>query len=271
MQRLLDSLSADVPPLFEAALLRDLADAMGRLPAGHAARKLEQMEAYYRRALPAYRTADRPFNVLWTQRAMASVLGEQGRYEETLEPLQAAIAGLQEYEQYKNEVTWALSEYASDLDSLGRTEEAVAAYENAIALLPDAAPLYRNRAETLIHARRLKEAEADLAHAVQLDEHENSLYLWYRRAQLAIARGDGPQAQQMLNEVLKRDSSFDVAMLSVQVSWLQGNLQIAQETLQMVWGKANPGERSVIRRDLERLFDEHPEIAGRDVLESIIQ
>ena len=198
------------------------------------------------------------------------MLTEQGHYEEALEPLQAAIAGLQEYEQYKEQVPWALSEYASDLDNLGRSEEAIAVYAKAIALLPDASPLYRNRAETLIHAQRLDESEADLAHAVQLDGNEDNPYLWYRRAQLAIARGDSLQAEQMLNEAVSRDASSDVALLSAQVAWLQGDLQTAQESLQKVWEKANPGERSAMRRDMERLFNEHPELAGRDTLESIM-
>ncbi len=271
MQHLLDNPSMDASPLFEAALLRDLADAMQQLPASQPARNLVQMEAYYRKALLAYQAADRPLSVLLIQRSLASVLTEQGHYEEALEPLRVAIAGLQEYEQYKEQVPWALSEYASDLDNLGRTEEALAAYAKAIALLPNAAPLYRNRAETLIHTRRLDEAEADLAYAVQLDGNEDSPYLWYRRAQIAIARGDNLQAEQMLNEVVSCDASFDVALLSAQVAWLQGDLQAAQATLQKVWEQANPGERSPMRRDMERLFNERSELAGRDVLESIIQ
>ena len=270
MQHLLHNLLTGVPPLFEAALLRDLADAMGRLPADHPARNLAQMETYYRKALTAYQSDDRPLGVHLIQREFASVLTEQGHYEEALEPLQAAIAGLQEYEQYKEQVPWALSEYASDLDNLGRSEEAIAVYAKAIALLPDASPLYRNRAETLIHAQRLDEAEADLAHAFQLDGNEDSPYLWYRRAQLAIARGDSLQAEQMLNEAVSRDASSDVVLLSAQVAWLLGDLQTAQESLQKVWEKANPGERSAMRRDMERLFNEHPELAGRDTLESIM-
>ena len=270
MHRLLDSLSTEVPSLFEAALLRDLADAMQRLPAGHPARDLEQMEGFYRKALLAYQAADRPFSVLFVQRALASVLTGQGRYEEALEPLQATITGLQEYEEYKEEVVWALSEYASDLDSLGRTEEALASYTKVIAMLPDASPLYRNRAETLIHARRLDEVEADLEHTVQLDGNEDNPYLWYRRAQLAIARGDSLQAQHMLDELKKRDDSFDIGWLPAQIAWLQGDLQTARETLQNVWEKANSGERSAICRDMVRLFDEHAELTGRDVLESIM-
>ncbi len=75
----------------------------------------------------------------------------------------------------------------------------------------------------------------------------------------------------MLNEVVKRDASYDVALLRTQVAWLQGDMQTAQETLQKVWEKAKPGERTAMRREMERLLDEHPELAGRDVLENIMR
>lgn len=35
-------------------------------------------------------------------------------------------------------------------------------------------------------------------------------------------------------------------------------------------GKMNLGERAVIRRGIERLFDEHPEFAGRSALEAVM-
>src|SRR5436305_10695209 len=116
MQQLLNRLTADIAPLFEAALLRDLADVMGRLPAGHPVRTLEQMEAYYREALPAYQAADRRLSVLRIQRSLSSVLSEQGRYDEALELLETAIAGLRALEQDRREVAWALAEYARALD-----------------------------------------------------------------------------------------------------------------------------------------------------------
>src|ERR1700687_2783919 len=43
MQELLSKLSADAPALLRAALLRDLADTMGALPADHPLRNIEQM------------------------------------------------------------------------------------------------------------------------------------------------------------------------------------------------------------------------------------
>jgi len=271
IEQLLNRLTAETPPLFEAALLEDLADAMGGLPAGHPVRALEQMEAYYREALPPYQAADRPLSVLRIQHSLSSVLREQGRYEEALELLESAIAGLRALDQDSEEVAWALADYASALDNLGRVEEALAAYTEAMTLLPDTAPLYHNRAESFIHARRLDEAEADLARAVELDGNENSPYLWYCRAQLAIVRGDGLRAQQMVDEVVKRDASEDVELLRVQAAWLQGDVPAAQEVLQVVWEKASRGERVSMRRELEGLFEEHAELAGGDVLLGIMR
>ena len=184
--------------------------------------------------------------------------------------LETAIAGLRALEQGGGEVAWALADYASALDNLGRIEDALAAYTEAMTLLPDTAPLYHNRAESFIHARRLDEAEADLARGVELDGNENSPYLWYCRAQLAVARGDGLRAQQMVDEVVKRDASQDVELLRVQAAWLQGDIPAAQEVLQLVWEKASPGERVSVRRELGRLFDEHAELGGREVLVGIM-
>ncbi len=75
----------------------------------------------------------------------------------------------------------------------------------------------------------------------------------------------------MLTEVVKRDASYDVVLLRAQVAWLQGDVQTAQDTLQKVWEKAKLGERMVMRREMERLLDEHPELAGRDEIENIMR
>ena len=262
MKALLERLTIDTPPLFKAALQRDLAERLQALLANHVARQLEKIEAYYREALPIYQAADRPISVAYIQRSLGDLLNEQGRYEESLEPLQAAIQGLQAREEYKGEAAWTLSSYASVLDNLGRTEEAIAAYTQAIILLPDTPPLLHNRAEALIHARRLDEAEADLARAFELDGNEDSSYLWFRRAQVAVARGDGLLADQMLDEVLKRAPSEDVIFLQAQSAWLRGDLDAAQEELRRAFDKASPGERTAMRRELERLLTDHPDLPG---------
>src|SRR5205814_3804670 len=132
---------------------------------------------------------------------------------------------------YRSEAAWALSGYASALEGLGRTEEALAAYNAAIEFLPDSPPLLRNRSEILIHLRRLDAAERDLERAVELDSNENSPYLWFHRAQLAIARGDPRRANQMLAEVVNRDPTYDesaVAFLRSQAAWLNDHLNEAK-------------------------------------------
>jgi hypothetical protein len=40
--------------------------------------------------------------------------------------------------------------------------------------------------------------------------------------------------------------------------------------LQKALEKANIGNRVVMRRDMERLFDEHPGLAGRDDLQDVM-
>jgi tetratricopeptide (TPR) repeat protein len=271
MQELLNGQIDEAVALFKAAFLWDLADVLAQLPAGHPLRNLKQMETCYREALPYYQADDRRRSVALLHRSLVNVLTEQGHYAEALEPLQAAIRGLRTREQDSEETAWVLSNYANVLDNLGRTEEALAAYREAITLLPESAPFYRNRAEALIHLRRLAEAEASLAQAVTLDGHEQSPYLWYRRAQVAIARGDGLLADQMLDEVVKREASFDVALQRAQAAWLQGRLEAAQETCQQEWKKANLGERAAIRREMERLFEEHSELDRGDALQNIMR
>ena len=258
---LLNRLTADTSPLFEGALLRDLAELLSGLPEGHPARKLEQIESYYREALPLYQTAGRQISVAILQHSLGNILSEQGRYAEALELLQVAIQCLQGEGNYQRETAWALSSYASTLDALGSTEEALDAYARAIALLPDTPPLLRNRAETLIHARRLVEAESDLERVVELDGNEESSYLWFRRAQIAIARGDGLSAEQMLDEAVKRSSADnDVVFARVQSAWLRGEQATAQDWFQQAINAANPGKQATMRRELEVLQAEHPNL-----------
>ncbi len=262
MGALLNDLPADVSPLFKTALLRDLAETMYALPADHLSRDLLRIEAYYREALPVYREADRPTSVAYIQRSIGDVLFEQGRYDEALEPLQTAAETLQSEDRIEDAV-WALSSFASALDYAGRAEESLIAYGQAISLLPDSPLLLRNRAEALIHAGRLDEAEADLTHAVELDGNEDSPYLWWRRAQLAIARGEGTLADQFLDEMVKHDPSTDdndVLFSRAQSAWLRGELDVAQEKLRLALEGTNPGQQAAMHRELQRLYAAHPEL-----------
>jgi tetratricopeptide (TPR) repeat protein len=264
MQALLSSLPGEQPDLFRAALLRDLADARFALPADHSIRKIVQVESYYREALPYYQAVDRPISVAFIQRSLGDTLSEQGRYDESLVFFRTAIEVLKADEYRKDDAAWALSSYASALDNLGRTEEALAAYAEALALLPNTPELLRNRSDALIHARRLEDAEADLTRAVELNGNENSLYLWLRRAQLAIARGNGLLGDQMLDEVIKRDPSQDVLLQRVQSAWLLSDLNTAQDGLRLALEKANQGDRVAISREMKLLLDEHPNLPGKN-------
>ncbi len=266
MQELLDRLTVSVPPLFEAALLRDLAYALFSLPQSHPARRLDLIEAHYRKALPDYQNAERPISVAFVKRALGDVLSEQGRDAEALDLLQEAIETLRADEYYRRDTTWALSSYASILDNLGQIEEALAAYDEAITLLPDTPPLLRNRAETLIHARRLDKAEADVQRAVELDGNEESPYLWYRRAQLALAQGVVEQAERMIEEVRQRDANHDVTFLQAQCAWLRGDIKQAKEYTKQATEKVNKSGRGPMLRDLQRLHSEHEELVEYDAL-----
>lgn len=264
MQVFLDRLTAEAPALFEAALLRDVADAMHTLAVGHPRRRAGIIEGYYREALPLYQEAQRPISVAFIQRALGEVLCEQGRYEEGLEQLYAAIDDFRTHGRYKNDIAWTLSSRATALDKLGHTEVALADFTEAIELLPHTAPLYRNRAETLIRARRLKEAEADLQRAVSLDRNEDSVLLWYRRAQLALARGDSLLAARMLDEVDERAPTYDVTFLRALCNWLLGDLDAARTELRQAFASAPPGERQAMHREVELLISENPEMLSRE-------
>jgi len=260
METVLNRLTAEVPPLFEAAVLRDLAETMQALPAEHPLRDLRRIEMCLQEALPLYQAADRPVSVATIQRSIGDALNDQGRFDESLAYFEESIKGLLAQEYTRDEAAWVYSAFANALDNLGRTEEALAAYTQALTLLPETSPLLRNRAEALINARRLDEAERDLARAVELDGNEDSSYLWFRRAQLAVARGDSLLADQMLDEVLKRNPAEDVAFMRAQSSWLRGDMQAAREGLRHAFGAANAGERLAMRRELLGLFAEHPDL-----------
>ena len=273
MQTLLDSLPADVPALFRGALLRDLAERLLALPPHHALRNLTTIEHHYREALACYQHSERPVSVGYIQRALGELCLHQGRTEEALPLLSAALQVLREssYERHKQDAAWIASTYADALDRLGRLQEALSAYSEAITLQPALAALYRNRAVVFIHLRQLEAAESDLAQAVALDGHEQSPYLWYHRAQLALARGDGAQAERMLAEVLQRDETFDVTFVRAQSAWLLGDLAATQQALRQACQQTDMEARRAMQRDMERLFVEHPALAGRAELQEIFE
>jgi tetratricopeptide (TPR) repeat protein len=207
---------------------------------------------------------------VWAITRRSDVQCDMGRFQEALEILQAEIQNWRSNEGFKSNVAWVLSSCADVLECLGRMEEALAANSEAIQLLPNTAPLFRNRAEKLIRARRLEEAEADLAYAVAIDGNENSAYLWLRRAELAIARGDGLLASYMLDEANNRNLPADTSLQRAQIAWLCSDFSNAQEVLQEGLKQASVGDRVVMCHQMEILLAEHPGLEGRDKLRNML-
>jgi len=269
LQDITDQTSPAGTMLFRAALLRDLADTLLRLPPTHPVRDLAQLTRYYQEAIAGYAAAERPISVAYSQRSLGNVLEEQGQYREALAPLQAAAQALQDHD--RDSASGAYSTYASALANLGDIAGALAAHDQAVELEPAAAFLLCNRATARIQARQLAAAEADLAQAVQLDGHEDSPYLWARRAQIAIARGNGTLADQLLDEVAKCNppARLELAMWRAQSAWLRGDVYQAQQLLYQALLAANAGQRSTGQREWEQLFADYPQHAGIAALRAI--
>lgn len=269
MHSLLQSLPNRPPDLFYGALLRDLAETAIALPRLHPQRNLRNIEGYLRLALPAYEAAGRSISVTRLIRQLGETLDEDGRFDEALGFLTVAVDRAR-HQGPVEDLAWALASYGGVLDDLSRTREAIAAFSEAVQLLPSAAPLWRNRAEILMHARRLADAEADLARAVELAGNEDSAHLWLRRAQLAIARGDGVQADSLLDEAQRRDPTLEIEDARARAAWLRGEVDRACRCLEAALVRDNPGSRAVLRRELERLFAEHPSLDGRERLRAVL-
>jgi len=266
---LLQNLPDRPTELFHAALLRDLAENLLALPRRHPRRNLRDVEGYLRLALPVYQAANRPVSVTRLNRQLGETLDEDGRFGEALGLLTVAVARARKQRSVED-LAWTLSSYGSVLDDLNRTEEAVVALSEAVGLLPTAAALRRNRAEILIHVRRLLDAEADLARAAALDGNEENAHLWLRRAQVAIARGDGARADSFLDEAQRRDPTLELEDARARAAWLRGEIDRACQCLEEAVAQDNPGSRAVLRREMERLFAEHPALAGCDLLRTVL-
>ena len=269
MRSLLQSFPDRPPDLFDGALLRDLAETTIALPRLHPQRNLRNIEGYLRLALPAYEAAGRSISVTRLNRQLGETLAEAGRFDEALGFLTVAVDRAR-HQGPVEDLAWTLASYGSVLDDLNRTEEAIAAFSEAVQLLPSAAPLWRNRAEILMHLRRLADAEADLARAVELAGNAESAHLWLRRAQLAIARGDGVEADALLDEAQRRDPTLELEDARARAAWLRGEVDRACRCLEAALVQDNPGSRAVLRRELERLFAEHPSLDGRDRLRAVL-
>lgn len=268
MRSLLQNLPDRPADLFHAALRRDLAETLNALPRRHPQRDLPEIEAGLRLARPAYEAAQRTVSVVRLNRQLGETLNAEGRFDEALGFLTAAIAGMRQRFPAE-ELAWTLSSYGNVLDNLGRTEEGIAAFSEAVTLLPDSAALLRNRAEILIGARRLAEGEADLVRSVELAGNEESAHLWARRAELAIARGDGEGADLLLDKAEHRDPTMQLAGERAQAAWLKGDRERARESVEEFLAQENASDCAILLRNLEKVFAEHPSLGGPETLRAL--
>jgi tetratricopeptide (TPR) repeat protein len=233
---------------------------MYALPVGHPKRIQALILNYCQEAISLYPSDERSLPIAFLQRIQGDVLIEQGYYQEALPPIMTASETLMAQEEYQMSALALRSSFAFVLDKLARTDEALQIYDKLIESLPDVSSLLYARAETLIHARKLVEAQADLEHAAKLDGNEDDPALWLRQAQLAVAQGNGALAEQMLDEVGKQSSSFDLTLVRAQSAWLRGDMNGAQQAIQTAFDEANEGDQAAMRREMQQLFAEHPNL-----------
>ncbi len=238
---------------------------------------IEERGPNLRRAIAAYQEAADTYEEQgFSDRAaqcltgLANALYSLGQYSDALQVLEKVMAIYRRDDQARDDLAWALSSLGGVLEALGRLDEAVGAYTQALDLLPDTPPLLRNRAEACILARHLDAAEADLARAAALDGHEDSAYLWLRRAQIAIVRGDGALADAMLDEAIQRDTAFEVNYERALAAWLRGDMEAARSQLQAALADATPEYRARRRREMQQLLDEQPALRERAELLALL-
>lgn len=148
------------------------------------------------------------------------------------------------------------------LESLKRYDEAIAAYAQAIALRPDEALPYRNRANVLLDLGRTDDAEANVAQAVRLDpEHP---YTRGRQGWLAPARGRFREAADHLESAAGRDDAtgwrYGLALAQLGL----GEADRAQETLAAVLPEMSDEDKANARLWLDRVARLKPDLASSE-------
>lgn len=167
--------------------------------------------------------------------------------------------GFRSSEQHRDDYVTALIALGGALQKLWRLDAARQHYDTCVDLLPESSFVYRNRAEVHILQRQLDLAQADLQRAVALDGDETSPHLWYRRAQIAVAQGDGSAALTHLKAVLERDASFDVHDVRAQAAWLDADFETAREALAHALADSTAGDQAALRHEFALLVSEQPD------------
>ncbi len=145
-----------------------LQDLFGQAAALHQRGQLVEAERLYQQILAGAPKAFAPLHMLGVLRA------QQGRAEEACELIAAAL-------KINPRDGGALANYGNVLTLLGRFEEALASYDRALAIAPDAETL-RNRAQALQSLNRPRDALASYDAALQRDPTD--VQSWFKRGVL---------------------------------------------------------------------------------------
>src|SRR5205085_2000928 len=167
------------------------------------------------------------------------------------------------------------------LDRMGRFEEAVAAYGEAIAKAPDFAPALANRATALMALARLNAARADYEAAAALDPA--NLIAANGLAALALMRGDLAEARRQAEAVLAREPGFPGAVTTLAGADLaEGRPEAAATALAALLEDKRPTPVDPAKSHvflvgfprsgttlIEQVLEEHPDVttlAGKECL-----
>ena len=169
----------------------------------------------------------------------AGRLDEQGRSEEALALLLRAKAMAPAAFGIRNAIGLCLQR-------LDRMEEAAVEFGEAIALNPDFAAAFANRASSLVALSRLVEARRDFERAHALDP--GNLVALGGLAALAVRRGDTAGARALASEILEREPDFPAAATTLAaVEIAEGRSLEAQMRLRRMLGGGmlHPHDRAV--------------------------
>jgi Tfp pilus assembly protein PilF len=169
----------------------------------------------------------------------AGRLDEQGRSEEALALLLRAKAMAPAAFGIRNAIGLCLQRH-------DRMEEAAAEFGEAIALNPDFAAAFANRASSLVALSRLVEARRDFERARTLDP--SNLVALGGLAALAVRRGDTAGARVLASQVLEREPDFPAAATTLaEVEIAEGHSAQAQARLRRMLGGGmlHPHDRAI--------------------------
>jgi tetratricopeptide (TPR) repeat protein len=142
-----------------------------------------------------------------------------------------AVAVLAPYIEHSKADLNLLTTLGAALRSLGRREEAVAAYRKAALTAPDSAPAAHNLAGALGDAQRFAESEAATRRAMELGLDAPEMWLVRGRALLGVSRFD--EAEAAFREALRRRPAYaDAHAELAQLIWMRTeDVAAATETM----------------------------------------